>query len=400
MKKIAILMLALATFTATTGCKKKTDPVTPPAEVKTINFTANIFQFTKATDTSFEEGDAISVNIFNPEVYLHNAKFTYTEGKLKANSLYEWYEDETIESTITAFYPSSVVPQEVAETISFTVNADQSTKAGYSSSDLLVAITKSKPTASAVALPFKHALSKIVINVDNKIGEDIANVWFTDIYGSVNMETINPAEATTTGSKGTIKAYKNGENTWQLIVAPQTEVSPKLALTTASGKQYTFTLSENVSFAAGKVSTATIEVTKETISTSFTPEISDWVADNDLNFSQDDSEENIPVLPEPEFCKLIIKVNKDIDWYDKYIYAWDENETKLCGEWPGTKTGWVGKDGDYYVYFHEFDVSLAGTKINYIINNGYLEGTSQTNDLSVTLNAGETTVIIEASDKK
>ena len=99
------------------------------------------------------------------------------------------------------------------------------------------------------------------------------------------------ATGAATGSAGTVKAYKSGDNTWQLIVAPQT-ASPKLALTTASGKQFTFVLSENVTFTSGKVSTATVEVSTETIYTSFTPEIEDWVADNELNFSQDEESED------------------------------------------------------------------------------------------------------------
>ena len=146
-------------------------------------------------------------------------------------------------------------------------------------------------------------------------------------------------------------------------------------------------------FAAGKVSTATIEVTKETISTSFTPEISDWVADNDLNFSQEDTPVELP--EETKSCKLIIKVNKSIEWYDKYIYAWDSNETKLTGEWPGTKAEWDKEDGEYYVYYHIFDASLDGKTFNYIINGN---GAGQTKDLTVTLSGAETTVTIEKSD--
>lgn len=373
------------------------EPATQPTPEKlSIKLSASLYQFTKATDTAFEDGDKISVNIFNPECYLYNAQFTYTGGQLTSATPYEWYEDTEVEATVTAMYPASYTMEGFAATQSFMVNADQSTKVGYASSDLLLATAKTYPTAEAVNLPFKHALSKIVVNVDNQLKEEIANVWFTDVLGAVSFSTADHSDLTATGAAGTIKAYKSGENTWQLIVAPQT-ASPKLALTTVSGKQYTFVLSEEVTFTTGKVSTATVSVSPESIYTAFTPEISDWVADNDLNFSQDDEEVVLPEEPVLTACKLTIKVNKAVDWYDKYIYAWDANETQLAGAWPGTKTEWDKEDGDYYVYYHNFDASLNGKTINYIING---KGDGQTKDLTVTLQGENTTVTIEESDKK
>ena len=373
------------------------EPATQPTPEKlSIKLSASIYQFTKATDTAFEDGDKISVNIFNPECYLYNAQFTYIGGQLTSATPYEWYEDTEVEATVTAMYPASVTMEGFAATQSFMVYADQSTKVGYAASDLLLATAKAYPTAEAVNLPFKHALSKIVVNVDNQLKEEIADVWFTDVLGAVSFSTADHSDLTATGTAGTIKAYKSGENTWQLIVAPQT-ASPKLALTTVSGKQYTFVLSEEVTFTTGKVSTATVSVSPESIYTAFTPEISDWVADNDLNFSQDDEEVVLPEEPVLTACKLTIRVNKAISWYNKYIYAWDANETQLAGAWPGTKTEWDKEDGDYYVYYHNFDASLNGKTINYIINGN---GDGQTKDLTVTLNGENTTVTIEESDKK
>ena len=373
------------------------EPATQPTPEKlSIKLSASLYQFTKATDTAFEDGDKISVNIFNPECYLYNAQFTYTGGQLTSATPYEWYEDTEVEATVTAMYPASETMEGFAATQSFMVYADQSTKVGYAASDLLLATAKAYPTAEAVNLPFKHALSKIVVNVDNQLKEEIADVWFTDVLGAVSFSTADHSDLTATGTAGTIKAYKSGENTWQLIVAPQT-ASPKLALTTVSGKQYTFVLSEEVTFTTGKVSTATVSVSPESIYTAFTPEISDWVADNDLNFSQNDEEVVLPEEPVLTACKLTIKVNKAVDWYDKYIYAWDANETQLAGAWPGTKTEWDKEDGDYYVYYHNFDASLNGTTINYIISNN---GNGQTKDLTVTLNGAETVVVIESTDVK
>ena len=405
MKIKSLISAAFAGLIMAVACEKAPVEQPTPSEKLTVKLSASLYQFTKATDTAFEDGDQISVNIFNPECFLYNAHFTYTGGQLTSATPYEWYEDTEVEAKITAMYPSSVTLEGFAATQMFMVNADQSTKAGYAASDLLLAQTTSKPTSEAVNLPFKHALSKIVVNVDNQLKEEIANVWFADVLGEVTFSTADHSDLVATGSEGTVKAYKSGDNTWQLIVAPQT-ASPKLALTTASGKQYTFVLSEDVTFSAGKVSTATVTVSTETIYTAFTPEISDWVADNELNFSQDETDIELPEVEEPEtpadpetpaFCKLTIKVNKAISWYDKYIYSWDANETQLSGAWPGVKAEWDKEEGNYYVYYHNFDASLNGATINYIINGN---GNGQTKDLTVTLNGAETVVVIESSDVK
>lgn len=384
------------------GCKKAPvgEPATPSSKDRTIKFTTSLYQFTKATDTAFEENDAIGVNIFTPECYLYNAKYTFSNGALAAATPNQWYEDEDLEATITAVYPFNHALNSYLGAETFTVNADQSTKEGYAMSDLLFAVTKSKPTEDAVKLPFKHALSKIVVTLDNQLGEEIAQLWFTDVLGTVSYDPKDPFSLTTSGSAGTIKAYKSGQNSWQLIIVPQT-AAPKLALTTASGKQFTFILDGEERFASGKLSTATVTVSKESIYTAFTPEIEDWTSDNELNFSQTEEEEGTtPDSGEQvlEHCRLIIKVNKAIDWYDKYVYSWDADLTNLSGEWPGTKTEWEKEDGNYHIYHHDFPASLNGKTINYIINGGLNQ--PQTKDLSVTLNGAETTVVIETNDKK
>ena len=67
------------------------EPATQPTPEKlSIKLSASLYQFTKATDTAFEDGDKISVNIFNPECYLYNAQFTYTGGQLTSATPYEW----------------------------------------------------------------------------------------------------------------------------------------------------------------------------------------------------------------------------------------------------------------------------------------------------------------------
>ncbi len=288
MKTLKLIAAVAAVALVATACQEKPEPVKPEAEAKVIALTPSLYAFNRATDTAFEEGDAIGLHIVTPtSTWLDNAKYTYQNGKLVGAQVNEWYTDESVLSDVVAYYPYSTAGAYSAEGYTFTVNADQSSARKYSASDLMVAYTTSRPTKDAVVLPFKHALSKVVINIDNQLGEDIAAVWFSDIYGTATVNA-KSGEVTTSGSQGTIKAAKGANGTsWSLIVAPQQNVSPKLMVTTAiSQKQYTFVLDAPVSFASGKVSTASISLTKQSISTSFTTEITDWVADNNLNFGQ------------------------------------------------------------------------------------------------------------------
>lgn len=389
----AVMMIALA------SCKKD-NPVTPVPESKDLDIkvSASLYQFTKATDTAFEENDNIGLFILTPETYLDNAKFTVNNaGALVPATAYKWYDNKDLEATLAGYYPYNENWTYGAE-MTFTVNADQSTAALYTASDLMLAAAKSKPTEEAVALPFKHVLSKIIVTVDNQLegDEEIADVYFSEIYGQVTLDPKDATTITSSGSKGTIKALKGTGNTWSLIVAPQTEVSPKLIITTKSEKQYTYVLEESVNLNSGKYSTAEVVLNDESIYTSFTASIEDWVADNELNFNQDkNADTQIPVP-----YRLTVKVNKAIDWYNKYIYSWDSEDVKLTGAWPGTQLLWDKEDGDYYVYYHEFDSSIIGSTINYIINKGEGGKNNQTNDLSVVLDGTEKTVVIESSDVK
>lgn len=411
MKLRTILSAAIAALVMGVACNKENSTPTKSDQEPLIKVRASLYQFTKATDTAFEEGDEIGVNIFKgEEVYLYNASFTNNLGSFEPAVAHKWYKDAEVQATITAVYPRQDALDSYSSTATFTVNADQSDAAGYKGSDLLLATTTSAPTESAVSLPFKHALSKISVTIDNQLEEEIENVWFADVYGSVTYDPKSPfTTLQKSGSQGMVKAYKSSDDTWVLIVAPQEEVAPKLALTTASGKQYTFILTENVSFTSGKLSTATVEVKETSIYTSFTPEISDWVADNELNFSQDESEVELPeqggnVTPDqpetPQYCRLTIKVNKSINWYDKYLYTWDSTSAPLTGDWPGAKVNYEGEEGDYYIYYHDFPYSLNGTAINYIINKGEGGSNNQTNDLTVTLDGENTTITIESDNVK
>ena len=324
------LFAALATIAlAATACNNRPEP-TPEPEQKVISVSTSLYSFTKATDTAFESGDAIGVHIISNqpnEPYLNNAKYTYNGTAWKGEQTNYWYKDESVVADIYAYYPYSANGGYNATGINFTVNSDQTTPAGYTASDLMLAQASSKPTAEAVKLGFKHALSKVVVNINSELDEAIADVMFSDVYGTANVSLAGGA-ATVGGSKGGIKALKVKDTQWQLILVPQENVTPKLIVTTSAQKQYTFDIESAVSFAAGKVSTTTISLTKESISTSFTTEVTDWSADKELNFSQTTSSDVVVPRAKAVYFKPNDNWLKDGAWFAAYFW----NDTEVTWE--------------------------------------------------------------------
>ena len=286
-KLFAVAMGAMAVMTA---CQEPMESINPEQGLP-ISVNAQMYNFTKATDTAFEEGDQIGLHVVIPQgAYLNNAKYTYTNGALVGANDNVWYGDETLEANVLSYYPYKAGAGYKAEGYTFTVEADQMTEGGYAASDLLVASTTSKPTKETVMLPFKHALSKIVININSELDEEVKEVMFADVYGSA---VVNLVEGTSTvnGEKGNIKAAKVDADTWTLITVPQSEATPRI-LVVVGDKQYNFDIEAATNFAAGKMATANLTLTKELIGAEFSTEITDWTADSEMQFNP--SKENTP----------------------------------------------------------------------------------------------------------
>lgn len=309
MKKLFSLAALVALF-GLTACSNEEPGVTPAPETgKVISLEAEMLNFTRATDTAFEEGDKVGLWIFTPEVWLNNAEFTYTAEGLSSTTEHKWYADEELTSSLVAYYPYNSAWQ-YASSISFSVKNDQTTHADYTASDLMIATTTSKPTEEAVLLPFTHALSKVVITIDNQLEEELTSVRFGNVYTTVTFDPKSPASMTTAGEKGQISAALTEEGSWMLILAPQQAAEPTLIVSTAS-ENYTFTLPQAVDFEAGKVMNASITLEKPVVPeapvASFTTSVSNWEDGGSLDFVKDDSVVVEPETPETTTNMLYLK---------------------------------------------------------------------------------------------
>ena len=263
--------LAIVALLALTACGQN-NKVTP--ERKAISFRAGVSQYvTKATDTAFENGDAISLFAGAP-VNATNAKLTYDGSALVPGQTIYWGLEQTTATEFTAIYPYGSYSSASAN---LTVGLDQSDPSVFKASDFMKASVSAAPSDGAVVLPFKHAMSKLVVKITNNTDNVVEGVKLAGVYTTL---TANGA-----ADAATVQGCKVGDN-FELIVAPQTS-KPVLTVVTRAG-DYVF--DGSIEIAAG--TKGTIEVTMEEQRPDPTPNpatfsftISDWGAGDTFTFA-------------------------------------------------------------------------------------------------------------------
>lgn len=263
MKKI-YLLAAGAIILA--GCNKN-NTVKPPVSDLAVRISPVI---TKVTDTNFENGDKVGVSIITSEQQYAVNQMLPFDGEVFTGEL-KWYSEANTASTVSAYYPYSAegVPT------SFKVAADQ--RNGLSTSDFIAGVKQGvTPTSSAIVLPFKHLLTKLVLEFDNQSGSEITGV---EIRGSKTTATIDIAgmKATAAESAG-VEAIKpfavKAGTTYSAIVVPQ-KVAFELALTVANGK----TLTENLvstDLVGGGQYKVTVKILPNDVKVSISGDIENW----------------------------------------------------------------------------------------------------------------------------
>ena len=266
------------------SCNKQ-DTIRQGSSQREIRFAANMGQYAvKATDAAFEKGDAIGLSIGAP-VGVTNLKLAMGEDGLVPDSPVYWGENQAADEAADfyAYYPYAP-GYDWVEGFEFSIRADQLSY-GFTASDLMTAVTSSAPEDGTVTLPFKHCLSRLILDIDNQLEGDILRVFVGNVYGKV---FVRQDGMETRGYPGMVRASKvmtvGGESARALILPPQTTV-PKLMITMNDGKQYTFEAEEEVSFVSGYSYRARVTLDGDAIYTNFTEEVKEWTSNADIQFS-------------------------------------------------------------------------------------------------------------------
>lgn len=284
MKRILIPLAALA-FAA---CQQTVEPDVVPGKVCIEPV------ITKATEVNFEDGDRIGLTVKvegAAEDYASNACFTYA-GDLFSGDL-EWYADIYTPADFHAYYPY----RDTGAPTSYFQHEDQS--AGIAAADFMMAVKKGVfPSQNAVAMVFKHMMTKLVINIDNQSGADVEKVEVLSGILGVDLDYENMALLPVSGAvpdvcPQTITYESVPGKTWQMIMIPQT-----------AGLELIVTLSNRTEIRQGLVSTTyksggqyaiNARILPDNMIVSASGEIENWTDEGDVDFEGGSSSEELPV---------------------------------------------------------------------------------------------------------
>ena len=267
--------------------EKKPVPEQPEPQKEGISFKGIIKPMSRATDNGFETGDAIGVFAVEKTTgnvsgrlmssnYADNVKYVYSNGLFSgATSVIEQPTDKPL-MFYKAVYPYS---SDLRNEFSFAVGSDQSNSSSYTMSDLMTADTEAT-TEVTPHLVFSHKLSNIIINLkyEEKPGGS-EQMFFNNVLVEAKAN-INENTFTSFGTTKTVIASGNGNNSFKVILPPQT-IAEKVTLITlkVGSKTFTFFPESDFIWKSGMQYTYDVTVSKAGI-ISFTSSINPWETDN------------------------------------------------------------------------------------------------------------------------
>lgn len=265
-KLLTLLAFSVLIFSCSGSSTSEPDPepIPPPIPEKwAINISANI---SRATETSFENGDKVGVYVVNqPDPlkasgnHADNIGFTYSGSWTASKTVY--WKDESTKADFYCYYPFTSNITSV-ETYPFDIKIDQSSVTNYKASDFLWGkLTGVSPTKNAVGITVKHAMSSIIVKLVAGNGyttEDMASASVA-ICGLKPHATINLATGTVTPAGDVQEIIPLEENDYYRVwVIPQSISNIDLIKVTFGDNVYT--LNQSLELKSGKQYTCTMTV--------------------------------------------------------------------------------------------------------------------------------------------
>ena len=239
MRRYIVVLAALALIVM--GCEKENIDNTPVVEDGVMQIEALYPSATRATETAFENGDVIGVyaTSYNGEVasplqisgnWINNEALTFNGSSWESRRTLYWSEQGAMD--VYGYYPY-MTPTSI-DKHRWSVQLDQSTPetadalSGYEASDFLWAKAEGVSQEDGnVQLQFKHMCTKMVIKLVK--GEDFPDDFPADtevfLHSTVPSATIDFTTGYVSkdvyGERSKIKACKVSEDTYELILIPQ-----------------------------------------------------------------------------------------------------------------------------------------------------------------------------------
>lgn len=271
--KRSILLLVLSSFGCTTP---DPDPACNRTEIRITPL------LTRVSGTNFEPGDRIGLTIsVGGDLYADNRELMY-DGTTFSRPGFLWYNDATLSSELTAYYPYDPAGTPTR----FTVPTDQS-GSGIEAADLLAATRSDvQPDTGPVEMLFDHLLSKVLVRVDNWSDGAVTGIRLSGSYPTATVEIENKhVTVDMTGTPVSLIPHEADAGTSEAIVIPQ-RVGFELEIATADGKNHRYEL-EPTTLEGGRIYTIEVTVTNIDIACNLNGDIRDWTDGGTIGVRRD-----------------------------------------------------------------------------------------------------------------
>lgn len=237
-------------------------------------------QTVRATALNFESGDRIGLSIERAAGdYAVNTPLTY-DGTVFSGTL-QWYSDSDDAAILRAYYPYDAAgfPD------TFEVASDQ--RAGYASSDLLVAVEEEVvPAATPVAMLFRHSMARLHILIEDAAGHEARSVILNGFITRAQIESRTlAATAAEDAEVQNIYAYEEATNRYIAILVPQQgDLSIRITMDDATTYEKTFS---QVALSGGYDYDLNIRTSENGLEVQLSGQIVDWVDGGTLEAGDD-----------------------------------------------------------------------------------------------------------------
>ena len=285
MKRYITIALTALAFAA---CQQPVEPQMVPRKIQVEPI------ITKATEVNFENGDRIGLTIKvngAAENYASNECMTYASDVFTSDL--EWYADIYTPADFHAYYPYN----ETGAPVSYFQHEDQSE--GIAAADFMMAAKKGVlPSQNAVAMVFKHIMTKLVINIDNQSGAEVEKVEVLSSTLGVDLDYENMALLPCSGVLPAVcpqtTAYEAvSGKTWQMIMIPQT--APLELYVTLSNHTVIRQALVNTTYKSGGQYTINARIVQDNMIVTASGEIENWTDEGEIEFDGEGTTENLPV---------------------------------------------------------------------------------------------------------
>ena len=233
--------------------------ISMPETAQYVSFNTCVSE-SRATDTSFDKNDKISVfamidNGYNTPgnvddyAYAQNVPYYYNGRNFSALSEGIELKDKNDKLFYYALYPYD---SNIEGQYTFECRKDQSDYSDYTLSDLMIAFTNESSNSQLVDLNFHHLLSKTVVNLEYSDIE-VYSVTLTDIKYSVKFDMENNV-ITTLSNRDDVTMCTNGNKSYKAILPYQIiKKDTKFAMIETNIGTYSVTASNDIKLNLGMI---------------------------------------------------------------------------------------------------------------------------------------------------